>query len=261
MNLLKPASEYNAEKVKNFSLLLLGQPKQGKTSLSLAFPGPLAVLDIDRNLNGPLNRMSPRPEFFYCCPDIDEKTSQPYPPELKYKSWQTSMEFMKQATASPQIKTIIIDGLATLANYLQDFIIHSAGSEAQKLKVAGQPVMQQTFWTPFRNNMANFIYAARASGKLIVMTCHEQIVTDDNGANLGYRPLISGQLRENLAGFFSDVWRCETQLIGNNAKYLIRFSPKNLMQIGNSLGIKEPQLDVTDLSPNQIWQKLSPYFA
>jgi hypothetical protein len=241
---------------KQFGLLLIGPPKAGKTSLALAFPKP-AILDCDNNLTGPMRRAG-NVDFFFENPNWDDKTSAEVPYDQR---WQRSCDFMKEAIASKEVETIVVDGLSALAQYLQDHIIKAAGSDASKLKIAGVPVMQQSFWTPFRNWMAQFIMAARSCGKHFIVTCHETALQNENGGVVGYRPLISGQLQHNIAGFFSDVWRMEAQDKMGKPRYMLRVQPRNLHQIGNSLGIKEPELDLTDKTPALIWEMLKPYLS
>lgn len=245
---MKKSESYNRKGA--FGLLLIGPPKAAKTSLALSFPKPY-VLDCDNNLAGPIRRMPKDFQFSYDSPnEIKEE----------HERWKACCQFLKDACASPDVDTIIIDSLSTIASYLITAILHDAGTDALKLRIAGEPAMQQSYWTPFRNRLAQLIMACRNSGKFFIVTCHEALVTNDEGAVIAYRPLIPGQLRDNLAGFFSDCWRCEAKDKANKAEYTIRFAPRNLMQIGNSLNIPVTDMDVTGKTPAQVWEGLSKFF-
>lgn len=250
---MKSAKEYNAQG--GLALLLIGSPKSGKTALAMTFPRPY-ILDCDNNLRGALKHHaslgSPITEYYY---DNPGEVS----PE---KRWEFSMQKLDEAIASPDIDTIIVDGLTLLGDYLQAFILNNTRSDSSQshLIIAGQKCMQMNHWTPFKNLMTKLVMAGKSSGKMFIMTCHESAESDTNGSIIAYRPLIQGSLKNNIAGFFSDCWRTESK--ANHAKaseYKVRFAPKNLFQIGNSLAIKDIDLDTTNLTREQIWSKLESY--
>jgi len=246
---MKDSSAYKLSS--NFGLLLIGTPKSGKTCLQFAFPNP-AILDCDHNLDGAL-RWAGSPPFVY----VDPHESEPH------ARWTTAMTFMKDAIADPSVSTIIIDGLSHLSNFLQDSIIHSAKASTERQNtVAGDAVMNMSYWRPFQVRMTQLVMEARASGKIFICTCHEELVTDEkSGATVAYRPMIPGSLKNNLSGLFSDVWRTELKTIGDKTDYLLRVAPRNLHQIGNSLGMKESTLNLTGLKPSEVWTKhLAAYF-
>lgn len=235
----------------NFALLLLGPPKHGKTNLALAFPKP-AVLDCDGNLSRVVGQGV---EFLFENPNTDSSGKH----QSGDKSWAASCNFLREAIALPdeECQTIIIDGFSIMCNYLVDALVVNS-----KLTVGGEKVMDQSLWQPFRNKLQQFVMRGRSSNKRFVVTCHETIIQDEKtGAIIAYRPLISGQLKDNLAGLFTDCWRVEAKDIAGKPKYSIRFAPKNFMQIGNSIGIDVPELDVTGKGPRELWSMLSTYMS
>jgi hypothetical protein len=236
---MKKSSEYKSSA--NFALLLIGPPKSGKTALASSFPLP-AILDCDSNLAYAARNS----DFLFENPNVEDgKEIAPA------QRWKKSCDFLREAIALPdtECRTIVIDGLTIMGNYLIDSLsVHS------KLTVGGEKVMDQTLWQPFRNKITQFILQGRASNKMFIMTCHEDIIRDEtSGAVIAYRPLIPGQLKQNLAGLFSDCWRTETKTLGKNISYLCRVAPKNQMQIGNSLGLPKQEFDLTGKNPSQIW--------
>jgi len=250
------------DRLESFGLLMIGQPKSGKTTACLGFESPIAVLDCDKNFAGPLARAKatePDFDYFYFDPNVNEDgTERPM-----NKRWDVCMEFMKLARDNPAVKTILIDSLSPLVDFLMARILAAAPKENFKtLKVGDMELMAQAHWQPFKNYMTRFVTAGRTSGKTFVVTCHEDTITTDTGGVIGYRPMVPGSLKNNLAGFFTDVWRTE---FGRDKQgkttYLIRVAPKNLHQIGNSLGITTETLDVTNKKPNEVWTLLAPYFG
>lgn len=242
---MKSGSHYAIKQC--FALMLIGTPKSGKTCFAMSFPRPY-ILDCDNNLGGALryHKYAEHPfDYFFDNPqeDVDEVG----------KRWAYCMNALKAACESPDVDSIIVDGLSLLAEYLIAKI-----SPHSKLVVAGEQVMSIESWQPFKNLMSQLIMRCKASGKYFIMTCHEQAMTDDKGAVVAYRPLIQSALRDNICGLFSDVWRCEASAGPKGANYSVRFAPRNLMQIGNSLQFDTPTLDVTGKTRDQIWQALRP---
>lgn len=246
-----------------FALLLIGTPKGGKTCFATCFPKPW-ILDCDNNLAGAIryhnSTGAPLTEFFF-----DDPQSVPLE-----KRWLFCVNAITDAIKSDEVETVIVDGLSLLAMYLEAHILANSqqGNGMKDLVIAGEKVMNQSHWNPFKNMMMKLIMACRGAGKPFIMTCHETTETNEDGGVIAYRPLISGQLRGNLAGLFTDCWRCETVVVPINptthplgVKYSVRFQPKSLMQIGNSLGIKTAELDVTAKSRVMVWKTLSTYLG
>jgi len=249
---MKQGTTYKREQA--FALLLIGTPKSGKTVTALAFPRPF-ILDLDNNLAGALRHNDGKlsaDKFFY--EDLAGVA-----PE---KKWTASVRAIEEALESPDVETIVIDGLTLLAEYLQRHILANTKGDSSnsKLIIAGEECMQMNHWTPFKNLMSGIVMACKSSGKKLVMLCHEQTLESQHGAVEGYRPMIQGSLKHNIAGYFTDVWRTQAGVKANKPYYNIRFAPKNMMQIGNSLGIKDTEIDVTDKTCDQVWSLLSKYF-
>lgn len=247
---MKSATDYNP--LTEFALLLIGPPKNGKTVFALNFPKPW-ILDCDNNLAGALryhNHAKNPIQFWFDDPNSVEPKER----------WKFSVKAIGEAIASPEPETIFIDGLTLLGQYLETHILACPNTgKMQDLIIGGEKVMMMELWAPFRNKLMQLMLACRAGKKFFIMSCHEAIEQDKAGAIIGYKPLVSGSMRQNIAGLFTDVWRMETSSTPQGAKYTVRFQPKNLMQIGNSLNIKEPSMDVTGKTREQVWALLSTY--
>lgn len=241
----------------SFALLLIGPPKSGKTVFAMNFPDPY-ILDCDNNLAGALRYHNhvkkPFPFWF------DNPNDEPDPA----KRWTFCMKALGEAVQHPEIKTIYVNGLSLLGYYLEQHILANStkgGGGMNDLVIAGEKVMNMSQWGPFKNLMSKLVMGAKSSGKLFIMDCHEHIELSESGATVGYKPLISGSLRNNIAGFFTDVWRCETTNGPKGSTYSVRFQPKSLMQIGNSLNIKDASLDVTNKTREDVWKQIAAYLT
>lgn len=263
---METAQDYNMGAA--FALLLIGPPKSGKTIFATCFPEPY-ILDCDNNLAGAIRYhqsvKSPLTTFYRDDANYEKKDGVLVPRELS-KRWSFSVQALAAAIKDPRPKTIIADGLTLLAQYLESHILANSkeGNGMKDLVIAGEKVMNMSHWNPFKTMMFKLIMAARSAGKPFIMTCHEATEQAESGAVIGYRPSISGQLRHTLAGLFSDCWRCDTSVVPIDpkhplgTKHTVRFAPMNMHQIGNSLSIKEKDIDVTNLTRDQIWSKLAP---
>lgn len=247
---MKQGTTYKREQA--FALLLIGEPKSGKTTFAMSFPKPW-ILDLDNNLAGALRYHGDKQEGFFF-EDLDGVDAD--------KKWSVAVKAIEEACSSPEVETIIIDGLSVMAELLQKYILANTKKDSSnsKLIIAGEECMQMNHWTPFKNLMSGIIMACKSSGKKLVFLCHEDTLTSATGSVIGYRPMIQGSLRNNIAGYFTDVWRTQSGVKAGKPYYNVRFAPKNMMQIGNSLGIKEDELDVTGKKCDQIWKSISTYF-
>lgn len=267
---MQSGNTYNAAGA--FALLLIGPPKGGKTVFATCFPRPW-ILDADNNLAGAVRyhaaRGVPIKDYFFDDPNKMEKDGTLIPRPMEHR-WDFTIKAVMEAVKSPDVSTIFVDGLTLAGQYLEAHILaHSKeGNGMKDLIIAGEKVMNQSHWNPFKTMMFKLVMACRSAGKPFIMSCHELSETNDSGAVISYRPLISGQLRGSLAGFFTDCWRMESEQVPISAakhptgvKYSVRFAPRNLHQIGNSLGIKTPELDVTNKSRAQVWAELAPYLG
>lgn len=250
---MKTHNDYKPSKA--FALLLIGTPKSGKTCFAMNFPDPY-ILDCDNNLAGALryhkHKDNPFPYFFDNPNEVKESDR-----------WTFCMTSLIEAVKSPDVKTIIVDGLSLLGFYLEKHILANSSKGTggmNDLVIAGEKVMNMSQWGPFKNLLSQLVMTCKASGKLFVMTCHEQADLNDKGSVIGYTPLISGSLRNNIAGYFTDVWRLETENTSKGFAYSVRFAPRSLMQIGNSLSMKETSFELTNKSRQDVWKYFQPFF-
>jgi AAA domain len=267
---MKSASNYNMQAA--FALLLIGTPKGGKTCFATCFPDPW-ILDCDNNLAGAVRYHqgagAPLTNFWYDDPQLIENPDNTTTPRPDKDRWTFCMKAIGDAIKAPEPKTIVVDGLSLLAAYLESHILANSqqGNGMKDLVIAGEKVMNQSHWNPFKSMMMRFVMACRGAGKPFVMTCHETTETNEEGGVIAYRPLISGQLRGNLAGLFTDCWRMESAVVATDklhplgVKYSVRFQPRNMMQIGNSLAIKASELDITSKSRVEVWKTLSQFLG
>jgi len=235
------------------ALLLVGEPKTGKTSVELSFPDPY-ILNIDRNLDGP-RRRSVGKLFWADDPAYDAKDVE-LPPE---KRWNRAMELLKEAYAAPQVKTICIDSLTGLCDYLVDHIL--ADVKRTEGKTIDRPRIQDYYTVKdLLSKLAVFLRAC-SKKKHVVVAAHQKADKDEATGATRYSLNIPGQQAQNWGSYFTDVWATNNSTVGGKTKFEICTKPTGFhVSLGTSLPMPA-RVDITDKSPTEIWALLSPHLS
>lgn len=226
---MKTASSYKPSH--GFGLLLQGPPKSGKTTTALQFPAP-GIVDCDNNLAGPFrwlrhNRSKQfediRHDTVNVLPDGEE-----CPSELR---WTRMCEIINDILADNTRRTIILDSMSSIAVYLIEHIVANKPSSRDKN-------MTISDWVPFRNMLAKLVDSLRATRRIVIFTAHEEVNKNDLDGSLLVTVNIPSKLAGNIGGFFSDVWRCESEEVQGEVRFKIRAMPSPMVpSLGNSLGL------------------------
>lgn len=235
---------------KNLAVLVVGDPKVGKTRLMMSFPDPF-ILDLDKNLASAVQVM-PNKKFWFA--QVDHL---PAP-----KQYEECEKQLKEAIASPLVKTICIDGVTALSAIVKESIIGELtkmGLGAKLRQDVVEPQIRLTDYDTLSNRFLRFVALTRASNKLVVWTSHQKVDQDEATGATRYRIHMPGNLASNLGGYFTDVWAMTaTPVPGGKTKYEIRTKPTGFhVSLGASIPL-EASIDITDKSPDDIWGILGP---
>lgn len=235
------------------ALLLVGEPKTGKTSIELAFPDPF-ILNVDRNLDGPRRRSAGK-KFWH-----DDPAYGPKGEELKpFERWDRSMTLLKEAYASPLIKTICIDSLTGLCDYLVDHILEQV--KRTEGKTIDRPRIQDYYTVKdLLSKLAVFLRAC-SKKKHVVIAAHQKADKDEATGATRYSLNIPGQQSQNWGSYFTDVWATNASTVAGKTKYEICTKPTGFhVSLGTSLPLPS-RIDVTDKTAPEIWTVLSPLLS
>lgn len=244
---MKSSTQYTLKH--SCAILLVGEPKTGKTRLTMSFPDPW-FLDLDMNLASAI-RVASGKTFFFDQPSLnDDGTERP-----REARWNACVDATKAAILDPRVKTIVIDGLGVLCEYLIEHII----SEGKKSGTNKTGKMELQNYGDLARLLRGYVMMLRSSGKIVLVTSHQTADKDDLTGALRYALAIPGQSKDTLGGLFTDVWATTGMSAGlGKYKYEIRTRPTGFhVSLGTSFTL-DGAIDVTDKSPTQIWSVLEP---
>jgi len=213
---MKSSTDYRISD--SLALLLVGDPKSGKTCIAAAFPDPY-FLDVDGNLDSAVRVLGTK-RFWFDQPAIGC--------EKKEDVWKAALTCLSEAMKNPEIKTIVLDSLSVLAEYMMHWIIseHTRMGDRDK---SGKPIDAMTIpdYGKLLQMFRGLIFDLRKSGKHLVVTVHRATYQDEVTKVINPVLALPGQAKETLGGSFKDVW---ATLIDNTPgkpiKYILRTSSK-----------------------------------
>lgn len=214
--------------INDLGVLLVGPPLSGKTCVAMQFPAPY-IISTDHKIKNAVQLLPPGKQWWFDYVDTDDNGK----PVAEADQWTRATTLLKKGCADPNVQTVIWDNLSDLSGILQSHIIANGGT---KLRVGGEQVFEMSHWQPFKLLLQRAIAYARGSGKIFVLCCHETVERDEVSGMLTYLPLIPGQLRGQLGGYFTDVWRTEVDVVpGKPPRYYVRTTPTPRQALGHSV--------------------------
>lgn len=233
---MKTSTAVSPKPVQCKSILLVGPPGGGKTTLALQFPD-LAVFDCDLNLDGPERYLRKERKlelnYAYDCIPLNEDGT-PRPVEKCYDYLMDQLRPDKLTA----YKWVCIDSLSQV----NEFIIRKILAEQRKTE------MEARHWQPFKTCALELLIGRlRHLGRNVIVTAHEVKLTRPAGPQavmqeiiIGYEPFFQGRVGEMLGGFFTDMWRCTAQAApAGRVDYLLETNRTALSDLKNSIGLPQ----------------------
>lgn len=212
-----------SESTKYRTILLKGPSGAGKTFKAAQFPKPL-FFNFDNNLSG-LNKLPPdlRKEVKIVHPQIEfDKTKKAFTGKvlrgsnLELRVWQNFVDIAEYVLEDPEVHTVVIDSLTTLAEYLMDKIV---GSPNPATRVEIQ------HWGDFSRYMkwlGEELLCAPSLDKHVVFCAHEDFIVDNKTKNAAQVLSIGGKMKTGFDLYFTDVWRVFIKPFSNPPVHMVR---------------------------------------
>ena len=184
------------------AILLVGGAGVGKTTLGLRlFKGTYAFV-TDLNFQSGLDYMKKLGQtsniigFDMASPDEFNKQ---VPVNKQYDRMLNKID---DALKSEHVKAIFMDSALFTEDVIKAKICNAMNPAAIKLEGFSQ-------WGSLVLAWKSLIYQVRQSGKIFIMSAHEQKEQDESDKIYKYQIAVDGSIRSKFPAMFSDVWRCE----------------------------------------------------
>lgn len=90
-----------------------------------------------------------------------------------------------------------------------------------------------------RSMAEQFITMCMDSGKHVVLICHEQIMTNDDGQVISIGPMFTGKSRQNIPLKFNEVYRLKMARKGLEMQRTLMTQTDGISQVGTRLGVPD----------------------
>lgn len=199
------------------TLLLKGDSGAGKTWKAAHFPRP-CFFNFDGNLVG-LKQLpeAMRKDIKVVNPMLDANNN----PIAVTKFWSNFLGKLKVTLNDPEVSTVVLDSLSTMADALQWQLL-GARDPMQKPK-------GYDFWAYFKNHilaLCDEVIHHPQLDKHIVVIAHDKVEKDELTGTVSRELSLDGSMKDRLSLHFSDVWEVFTKkLLNGDVEYMIRTVP------------------------------------
>ena len=199
---IKNAKNLTASDVK-LSAAVYGKSGTGKTTFGASFPKPF-FLDIDGGL------LSVRGQ------DVSYVDLTPG----RGVTWPNILDAIAESKKD-DYESIIVDSLTGLADLCMESVLQLNRRSGQK------PNFDD--WAAYANKTKDFLVRLLASGKNVLLICHEAPDKDELTGHVWMLPAIQGQMKSRISNYFDEFYHAEVeQTHGKPANYRLLARPSSI---------------------------------
>lgn len=180
-------------------MVLVGQPKSGKTTFSASFPGSY-VLELE---HGGGDRVEGR---IHDVPNLDE-----------------FRQILKAAMTEPTVQTVVVDSIDVLSDWMEEEVAKSRGLETITERKQGVDGFEM--WADYRRRIEAFVTFLKSSKKLVILIAHCKEPKLDANGNLVSPAGINmpGKAGAFLAAQADMIGFCFKKPLGTGTAHYITF--------------------------------------
>jgi hypothetical protein len=260
---MKPGTDYKPST--SIAILCVGEPGTGHTRLMSAFPDP-GIVDLDLNLNSAIPFLKGK-KWCYAQPGFEADGKRIEPIDFGKEAfrstpsrWENTVAETKKLLASPDVRTICVDGLGILVEYLMEHIIN----EGRKAGTNKSGKMEIQSYAELARLLRGYIAMIRSVGKIVYVTAHQTSDKDDVTGAIRYVLAVPGQSKDTLMALFTDVLATAARPDASSpvgAQYEIITRPSGFhIALKCSVGLP-PRINVTNKTPDEVWKIFGPAYG
>ena len=229
------------------NFLLVGQPGTGKTVSACTGRPPILIIDVDGKAEEMfILREKIEKGDVTVLPIRDKLVEDTFsaralhpdrPPKIQPTGYITTVDILsnilEKSSEYDRYKTIVLDSLTRLSEHLTRLLIYHRGQGLFGKKVADD--MSWPSWGSYKANLEELFYGmcSYLEDKDFICTVHEKAITETTMSMVGsqvvesevikgFKPLVDGQMRDKLAGYFNEVYYMD-RVMSKNKDPIHRF--------------------------------------
>ena len=228
------------------NFLLISPPGQGKTTSSCTGKHPTLIVDIDGKAHEMVNLAPLIKKGDVVIKSFDDRLVEDKmsiralnpdkPPKTQPTGFVSVVDYLNEIlegnTELDKFNTVVLDSLTRLSEHLKGLLVYLRGQGKFGKKVEGD--LNWPSWGSYLKNWEElFSNMCTYFKRDFICTAHMKIMTEtttmmvgpqivETEVVVGYKPLIDGQMREKLSGYFNECYFLDAKTSGKNPVYRFR---------------------------------------